>query len=267
MTTAEDLRPTADGRSPREIAANAPLAVQSIKRTIDGFAFRGLTEAMRFEAMSASIEFVSDDMPAGLRGQGGQAARRLRGQVAPVPLPEPPPAGHDHAARRAPSTGSTVVVTGGGHRARQGHRRRVRPAGRGRRRSCRAARSTGRPGSPRSRRSGGRAADAAADIRQPEEVAAAFDAVEEALGPGAPPREQRRRQLPGAGRGPERQRLAGGDPDRPRRHVLLLPGAVPPGAARAGEPAAICNILATQAFTGGPGHGAQRGGQGGGGAT
>jgi len=48
-----------------EIAANAPLAVQSIKRTIDGFTYRGLTEAMRFEAMSASIEFVSEDMPAG----------------------------------------------------------------------------------------------------------------------------------------------------------------------------------------------------------
>ena len=49
----------------REIAANAPLAVQSIKRTIDSFTYRGMTEAMRFAAMSASIEFVSDDMPAG----------------------------------------------------------------------------------------------------------------------------------------------------------------------------------------------------------
>src|SRR5580692_4988942 len=49
----------------RRIDAHAPLAVQSIKRTIDGFAYRGMTEAMRFAAMSASIEFVSDDMPAG----------------------------------------------------------------------------------------------------------------------------------------------------------------------------------------------------------
>lgn len=48
-----------------EIAANAPLAVQSIKRTIDHFAYRGFNESMRFEALSASIEFVSDDMPAG----------------------------------------------------------------------------------------------------------------------------------------------------------------------------------------------------------
>jgi enoyl-CoA hydratase/carnithine racemase len=64
VTAVEELRPTALHLA-REIAANAPLAVQCVKRTIDGFAFRGLTEAMRFEAMSASIEFVSDDMPAG----------------------------------------------------------------------------------------------------------------------------------------------------------------------------------------------------------
>ncbi|HUY22656.1 MAG TPA: enoyl-CoA hydratase-related protein, partial [Acidimicrobiales bacterium] len=64
ITSTEDLLPTAMAIA-EEIAANAPLAVQSIKRTIDGFTYRGLTEAMRFEAMSAAIEFVSDDMPAG----------------------------------------------------------------------------------------------------------------------------------------------------------------------------------------------------------
>ncbi len=64
VTTNDDLLPTAM-QIATEIAANAPLAVQSIKRTIDGFAFRGMAEAMRFEAMSAAIEFVSDDMPAG----------------------------------------------------------------------------------------------------------------------------------------------------------------------------------------------------------
>jgi enoyl-CoA hydratase/carnithine racemase len=64
VTAVKELRTTATGIA-REIAANAPLAVQSIKRTIDGFVFRGMAEAMRFEAMSASIEFVSDDMPAG----------------------------------------------------------------------------------------------------------------------------------------------------------------------------------------------------------
>lgn len=49
----------------QEIAANAPLAVQSIKRTVDNFTYRGLPESLRFEAMSAAIEFVSEDMPAG----------------------------------------------------------------------------------------------------------------------------------------------------------------------------------------------------------
>ena len=48
-----------------DIAANAPLAVQSIKRSINTWAHRGLNEALNFEAMSASVEFVSDDMPAG----------------------------------------------------------------------------------------------------------------------------------------------------------------------------------------------------------
>jgi enoyl-CoA hydratase/carnithine racemase len=64
VTSTGDLTATAMALA-AEIAANAPLAVQSIKRTIDSFAYRGMTEAMRFAAMSASIEFVSDDMPAG----------------------------------------------------------------------------------------------------------------------------------------------------------------------------------------------------------
>ncbi len=64
VTSTQDLLPTAMGIA-EEIAANAPLAVQSIKRTVDGFTYRGFTEAMRFGAMSSSIEFVSDDMPAG----------------------------------------------------------------------------------------------------------------------------------------------------------------------------------------------------------
>ena len=64
VTTTAELLPTAMGIA-EEIAANAPLAVQSIKRTVDGFTYRGFAEAMRFGAMSSSIEFVSDDMPAG----------------------------------------------------------------------------------------------------------------------------------------------------------------------------------------------------------
>jgi enoyl-CoA hydratase len=48
-----------------EIAANAPLAVQGIKRTINFWAERGMAEASRFQAASAAPCFVSDDMAAG----------------------------------------------------------------------------------------------------------------------------------------------------------------------------------------------------------
>ncbi len=48
-----------------EIAGNAPLAVQGIKRTINYRAEQGLAEALRFEAASASPLFVSDDMTKG----------------------------------------------------------------------------------------------------------------------------------------------------------------------------------------------------------
>jgi enoyl-CoA hydratase/carnithine racemase len=59
-----------------EIAANAPLAVQGIKRTINFFAERGLAEAMRFEAASAALCFVSDDLQEALEaGSAGQPAR------------------------------------------------------------------------------------------------------------------------------------------------------------------------------------------------
>lgn len=64
----------------REIAANAPLAVQSIKRTVDQFTYRGLPEAMRFEAMSAAIEFVSDDMPAGYAAKAAKAPVTFEGK-------------------------------------------------------------------------------------------------------------------------------------------------------------------------------------------
>lgn len=64
VTTRDELWPEAT-RLAQEIAGNAPLAVQSIKRTINAWSYRGLTEALNFEAMSASVEFVSDDMPAG----------------------------------------------------------------------------------------------------------------------------------------------------------------------------------------------------------
>jgi len=60
-------------RIAREIRDNAPLAVQSIKRSINAFADRGLAEALRFEALSSSVEFVSEDMP---KGYAAKAAKQ-----------------------------------------------------------------------------------------------------------------------------------------------------------------------------------------------
>src|SRR5436305_6323037 len=57
----------------REIRDNAPLAVQSIKRTVNPFADHGLADALRFEALSASVEFVSEDMP---KGYAAKAAKQ-----------------------------------------------------------------------------------------------------------------------------------------------------------------------------------------------
>ena len=57
----------------REIRDNAPLAVQGIKRTINEYADRGLADALRFEALSASTQFISDDMP---QGYAAKAAKR-----------------------------------------------------------------------------------------------------------------------------------------------------------------------------------------------
>lgn len=64
----------------REIAANAPLAVQGIKRTINGFAERGMTEALRFEAMSAAVEFVSDDMTTGYAAKARRETAEFEGK-------------------------------------------------------------------------------------------------------------------------------------------------------------------------------------------
>jgi enoyl-CoA hydratase len=56
-----------------EIAANAPLAVQGTKRTINHWAKRGLDEALEFEAMSTATCFVSEDLL-----EGYAAAREKR---------------------------------------------------------------------------------------------------------------------------------------------------------------------------------------------
>ncbi|HZP27411.1 MAG TPA: enoyl-CoA hydratase/isomerase family protein [Acidimicrobiia bacterium] len=56
-----------------EIANNAPIAVQSIKRSINAWVRRGFHEAALFEAMSSSVAFVSDDL---YEGFAAAAAKR-----------------------------------------------------------------------------------------------------------------------------------------------------------------------------------------------
>src|SRR5580698_10200078 len=79
VTTKDELLPTAM-QIAGEIAANAPLAVQSIKRTIDAFAYRGLIESLKFEAMSAAVEFVSDDMPIGYAAKAKKQPANFAGK-------------------------------------------------------------------------------------------------------------------------------------------------------------------------------------------
>jgi enoyl-CoA hydratase/carnithine racemase len=56
-----------------EIAAHAPLAVQGTKRAVNLWAKRGLADALKFEAMSTSTCFVSEDL---LEGYAAGRERR-----------------------------------------------------------------------------------------------------------------------------------------------------------------------------------------------
>ena len=112
VTTTEELLPTAMAVA-EEIAANAPLAVQSIKRTIDGFTYRGFTEAMRFGAMSSARSSSSPTTcPPGTPPRPRSSPSSSKGSSR-VPLPEPPPAGRSMLPADT-FEGTTVVVTGGG---------------------------------------------------------------------------------------------------------------------------------------------------------
>lgn len=81
----QEVVPRADllrhvGELAAEIAGNAPLAVQGIKRTIDFRAQQGLAEALRFEAASASPLFVSDDMAEGYRAMASKQDAEFEGK-------------------------------------------------------------------------------------------------------------------------------------------------------------------------------------------
>ncbi|WP_439675515.1 enoyl-CoA hydratase/isomerase family protein [Embleya sp. MST-111070] len=78
LNLVQEVVPTADlDQAARavaeEIAANAPLAVQGIKRSIDTFADANLDAALGLTAMSAALTLVSDDSVA---GYAAKAARR-----------------------------------------------------------------------------------------------------------------------------------------------------------------------------------------------
>jgi enoyl-CoA hydratase len=63
-----------------EIAKNAPLAVQGIKRTINFRAEQGLSEAMQFEASSAAVLFTSDDMQLGYKAMAKKEDAHFEGK-------------------------------------------------------------------------------------------------------------------------------------------------------------------------------------------
>nr|WP_206313278.1 enoyl-CoA hydratase/isomerase family protein [Streptomyces coryli] len=72
VTPADELEKTARGLA-ADIAANAPLAVQGIKRDIDAFADAGLTTALESSAFAAAVTLTSDDAREGFTAK---AARR-----------------------------------------------------------------------------------------------------------------------------------------------------------------------------------------------
>jgi enoyl-CoA hydratase/carnithine racemase len=63
----------------RQIAANAPIAVQSIKRSIDTWSRRGFAEAARFEALSSSVAFASRDLYEGFAAAAEKRPARFEG--------------------------------------------------------------------------------------------------------------------------------------------------------------------------------------------
>lgn len=60
----EELQQTALALA-HEIARNAPIAVQGVKRAVNFVAYRGFDEAARFEAMASSVLRSSDDVSKG----------------------------------------------------------------------------------------------------------------------------------------------------------------------------------------------------------
>ncbi|MFI0238692.1 hypothetical protein [Streptomyces sp. NPDC016845] len=62
-----------------EIAANAPLAVQSVKRDIDAYADQGLDAALDRVAAGAALTLTSDDAAEGFRAGASRGPPEFRG--------------------------------------------------------------------------------------------------------------------------------------------------------------------------------------------
>lgn len=75
----DDLRATALDLA-HEIARNAPLAVQGVKRAVNSVAYRGFTEAARFEAMASSVLWSSDDVYEGFAAKARKEQPEFEGK-------------------------------------------------------------------------------------------------------------------------------------------------------------------------------------------
>lgn len=63
-----------------ELAANAPLAVQGVKRAVNARVFQGFTEASRYEALASSVLWSSDDVYAGFAAKARKEQAQFEGK-------------------------------------------------------------------------------------------------------------------------------------------------------------------------------------------
>ena len=64
----------------REIAANAPLAVQGVKRAVNHVAYRGFDEASNFESLASSVLWTSEDVYKGFAAKARKEQAEFEGQ-------------------------------------------------------------------------------------------------------------------------------------------------------------------------------------------
>lgn len=64
----------------REIGANAPLAVQGVKRAVNSVAYRGFDEVANFESMASSVLWTSEDVYAGFAAKARKEQAEFEGK-------------------------------------------------------------------------------------------------------------------------------------------------------------------------------------------